>query len=110
MIPDPNGDNNDPEQCRLHASTLKEIKHIVLDTRREVIEMKAMGGPISEVDKKADRALMRVSEVEKDVGALATAQQKLKEEQNALIVKVGVILSPVAALVGAFIASVVEKL
>ena len=57
-----NTDGNfpDPVTCPLHAKALEEIKLIVLDTRKEVIELKDMNGPIVALDKRVEVVALSV--------------------------------------------------
>lgn len=87
----------DPVTCPIHESALEEIKVIVLDTRREVRELKEIGGPIVQIEKTADSAY--------DMGKRAHKRiDNIEEEQNKLIVKVATIVAALstAANVGIF--------
>lgn len=95
----------DNVNCPLHAKALSEIKSIVVDTRNEVRELKDMNGPIASLIHDVDTVSDSVARAHVDISTVKRDVEKVKSAQNGLIVKVGVILGPVAAAIAAAIAT-----
>ena len=104
-IPD-NGRFPDSVNCPLHANALKEIRTIVLETRKEVRDLKDMGGPIAGLRTEVGSLRTSVSAVEEDVREVKNDIVKTKGAITGLIWKVGGIMAPIAAAIAAWIATV----
>lgn len=96
----------DKVNCPLHATALKEIKKIVVETRDEVIGLKDMNGPIAHLNHEVDMIKTSVGRAHLDITSVKGDLRKVKESQTGLIVKVGAVMAPVAAAIAAWIATV----
>ncbi len=97
---DTDGRFPDPVSCPLHAKALEEIKKIVTETRAEVIGLKDMNGPIAAHEKKIEAVETSNRRAHKRIDVVEADLSNVEQAQNKIILKVGAVLSPLAAAVG----------
>jgi hypothetical protein len=96
MSPEKNVENL-PPQCVLDITKLDTIEKTVLATATKVDELVSMTGPVVDV-----RTRMKV--VEGTVKTHGKDIEVLQKSINGIVVKLGVILTPIAAGIGALVA------
>jgi len=107
----------DAVTCPLHAKALSEIKAIVLDTRKQVIKLKEIGGPLAEHEKSIEASFSSSRRAHERIDAVEVIQtssnaeiEAIKKEQNKLLVRIGAIMTPISAAIGGLIGAVVARM
>ncbi len=107
----------DPAQCAIHASSLEEIKGIVVDVRTQIIELKSMSGPLVEHEKELEdvrgnstRAHERIDTLKICVDDARDDIEDIQKAQTKLLIKIGVIFTPVSAAIGGLIGAIVAHI
>lgn len=80
----------DPVQCPIHADALEEIREIVLDTRKEVIGLKDMDGPIVALDKRVGAVEVLAGSAHERIDTLVTTVQTDHDKTTGLVARVSI--------------------
>jgi hypothetical protein len=94
--------------CQIHEGTLNEIKDLVLDVKMELVELKEMDGPLGNHERRIGAVETSDRRAHKRIDTLRTDFKKLADSQTGLIIKVGLVMVPLAAGVGAAIAELMK--